>query len=64
MPTPATGQWTSPRAPLIGERSSRWKSTADQLAVFMMAGPWDLAAPALIVEEAGEDSQISTEDMI
>jgi histidinol-phosphatase len=23
------------------------------LAVFFMAGPWDLAAPALVVEEAG-----------
>jgi histidinol-phosphatase len=23
------------------------------LAVFLMAGPWDLAAPSLVVEEAG-----------
>jgi len=28
-------------------------ATGYELAVFLIAGPWDLAAPALIVEEAG-----------
>jgi histidinol-phosphatase len=43
---------TRPEPPL-GHPALQVAEGAYELAVFFMAGPWDLAAPAIVVEEAG-----------
>ena len=48
----AVAEATTPR-PHVDHPAFQVASGGYEVAVFLIAGPWDLAGPALIVEEAG-----------